>query len=403
MEDWELFSTGLPNVPVFELDIKYDTDEIYAATYGRGLWKSVKKYNGTFCRSVSGITLEEMGIDSARISWNAPDPVPVNGYQFGFSTNTTPPLNWSTSFSTEGVIYGLSSNSKYYFFVRSACEESLVSSWQSAGPFYTHLTCDDVSTDTGGSSADYSDNENITRSICPDIDLHHISITFTDFDVETDWDALYIFDGKSTSDPMFSSGNPETDAGYPAGGYYGTDLPGTFTSTHPSGCLTLQFMSDGYVTGDGWEANVDCLPDCNEIVLTNEDDGYGSLRNVVLCAGPGQSIVFAPELANDTIFLNSPVVVDQDITISMTTNPVTIKSNHNHYIFEVLPGVTLTLDNITLIGGNGADQTRVIYNRGNLHMQDVQIIDVLLGSGSGKTISNEGTLDSHGSTQISTE
>ncbi|HAY70387.1 MAG TPA: hypothetical protein DCX89_00720 [Saprospirales bacterium] len=403
MEDWELFSTGLPNTPVFELEIKYDTDEIFAATYGRGLWKSVKKYNGTFCRSVSGITIDEMGIDSARISWSASDPVPVNGYQYGFSTNTTPPLNWSTSFTTEGIIYGLSSNSKYYFFVRSVCEESLVSSWQSAGPFYTQLTCDDISTDTGGSSAEYSDNENIIRSICPDIELHYISITFTDFDVETDWDALYIFDGKSTSDPMFSSGNPETDAGFPAGGYYGTDLPGTFTSTHSSGCLTLQFMSDGYVTGDGWEANADCIPECNATVLIDEDDGYGSFRNVVLCADPGQSIVFAPEMANDTIHLDSPVIIDQDMTIVPEGMTLTLQADHDHYIFEVLPGVTLTLGNISLIGGTGANQTRVILNRGNLQLLNVQIIDVLAGTGLGKTISNEGTLDSHGSIQISSE
>ncbi len=37
---WELFNNGMPNVVVDELEINYATDEIYAATYGRGLWKS---------------------------------------------------------------------------------------------------------------------------------------------------------------------------------------------------------------------------------------------------------------------------------------------------------------------------------------------------------------------------
>ena len=46
--DWVLFSTGLPNVMVTELDIYYDEDtrensRLLAATYGRGLWRSDMK------------------------------------------------------------------------------------------------------------------------------------------------------------------------------------------------------------------------------------------------------------------------------------------------------------------------------------------------------------------------
>lgn len=48
--NWALFNTGLPNVMVTELDIKYDevttnNSILYAATYGRGLWKSDLKEN----------------------------------------------------------------------------------------------------------------------------------------------------------------------------------------------------------------------------------------------------------------------------------------------------------------------------------------------------------------------
>ena len=61
------------------------------------------------------------------------------------------------------------------------------------------------------------------------------------FDVETDWDALYIHNGDDISAPIFSSGNGITQAGFPAGGYYGTTLPPTYTSSHASGCLTFAF------------------------------------------------------------------------------------------------------------------------------------------------------------------
>jgi hypothetical protein len=40
MSDWVPFMTGLPNVPVQELEIQYGTGTIRAATFGRGLWES---------------------------------------------------------------------------------------------------------------------------------------------------------------------------------------------------------------------------------------------------------------------------------------------------------------------------------------------------------------------------
>jgi hypothetical protein len=40
LSDWTFFSLGLPVVPVLELEINYSQGELYAATHGRGLWKS---------------------------------------------------------------------------------------------------------------------------------------------------------------------------------------------------------------------------------------------------------------------------------------------------------------------------------------------------------------------------
>lgn len=42
MTDWALFNTNLPSVEVTDLCINYATNEIWAATYGRGMWKSAK-------------------------------------------------------------------------------------------------------------------------------------------------------------------------------------------------------------------------------------------------------------------------------------------------------------------------------------------------------------------------
>tara|TARA_R110000850_G_scaffold277086_1_gene422459 strand:- start:207688 stop:210510 length:2823 start_codon:yes stop_codon:yes gene_type:complete len=114
--------------------------------------------------------------------------------------------------------------------------------------------------DSGGPSGNYSNNEDITTTILPDTPDDYVIVTFTEFDVESNWDALYVYDGPDTSAPLISSGNPPTTSGFPAGGYYGTTIPGPFASTHPSGALTFRFLSDGSVPRPGWVADITCLP-----------------------------------------------------------------------------------------------------------------------------------------------
>ncbi len=120
--------------------------------------------------------------------------------------------------------------------------------------------CGGVFTDTGGVDGDYSNNEDVVWTIEPDNVDDFVTVIFSEFDVESNWDALYVFDGPDTSSPLISSGNPPTNSGFPAGGWYGTNIPGPFASTHPSGALTFQFLSDGSVTRPGWVADVVCAP-----------------------------------------------------------------------------------------------------------------------------------------------
>ncbi len=42
MSDWALFNTHLPSVHVADLHVNYTTNELWAATFGRGMWKTVK-------------------------------------------------------------------------------------------------------------------------------------------------------------------------------------------------------------------------------------------------------------------------------------------------------------------------------------------------------------------------
>jgi hypothetical protein len=219
-------------------------------------------------------------------------------------------------------------------------------------------------------------------------------LTFTEFATEADYDALYVYNGPDTTYPLFSSGNPVTLSGFPAGGYYGnSSLPGPFTSTHASGCLTLHFMSDPGVVDSGWRADITCLDNCTSIVRNTDDDGNFSLRNVVACAPNNTTISFIPTLDQDTIKVLSPIVIDKNITISLTNINLFIQADYAGYIFDILPGGSLTLQNIHLIGGTGNTNTRVLFNKGVLNMTNVDILDTKANLGTGKSIDNEGTLN----------
>ncbi len=126
--------------------------------------------------------------------------------------------------------------------------------------------CGTSQADSGGAAGVYGDNELITWTLCPDNPGDVITVTFTSFEVEgraigTCWDALFIYDGDALTDPLIG----------PVAGHCwesatdGTEIPGgalntPITSTHPSGCLTFEFESDGSGTFDGWVYDITCAP-----------------------------------------------------------------------------------------------------------------------------------------------
>lgn len=74
---------------------------------------------------------------------------------------------------------------------------------------------------------------------------HRIRATFSAFSTETNWDALYVWDGPSMASPLINSGNP---AGFTpmAGGWWGATAPNNAganvvqaTVLNTSGALTF--------------------------------------------------------------------------------------------------------------------------------------------------------------------
>lgn len=110
--------------------------------------------------------------------------------------------------------------------------------------------------DTGGSGSDYGNNENEVITFCPDNGGSKITLFFgTNAGFTWDVDAtdfVNVFDGPSTASPLLVSANSTT---HPTGISAGVT---TASWSNTSGCLTVQFISDGAGTGTGWEANISC-------------------------------------------------------------------------------------------------------------------------------------------------
>jgi len=257
----------------------------------------------------------------------------------------------------------------------------------------TRISCGDSAYDSGGSSGSYSSNESITTVICPDIPGGVATLTFNSFDVEADWDALYVHDGLTINDPLFASTNGQTNAGFPAGGYYGTSIPGPFTATNPDGCLTIRFLSDAFVNNDGWDASVTCEENCSTIVSTMADSGFGSLRSAVECVEVGGMITVSPDLDLETVMLQNAIIIDKDLTIEAGAGMLLyLLRDSDEPVFQIEPGVTATISNLGLVSTT-ANDTPALINFGTLNIGNLDVYTSENNSNPSNLIQNEGSMN----------
>ena len=107
-------------------------------------------------------------------------------------------------------------------------------------------TCNGLFYDDGGASNNYGNNKDITMTFMPGTPGGILEATFLEFNTESGYDHLYIFDGTSTSAPSL-------------GQFNGSTSPGTVTATNSEGALTFRFTSDYSVNNSGWVATIHCI------------------------------------------------------------------------------------------------------------------------------------------------
>lgn len=107
------------------------------------------------------------------------------------------------------------------------------------------VPCNDTIYDMGGPNRVYNDNENYTYTIAP-TGATGVTLNFTSFATELNYDTLWIYDGASTASPLI-------------GFYHGSTSPGTVSSS--GGALTIRFKSDVSTQAAGWTAVWNCTID----------------------------------------------------------------------------------------------------------------------------------------------
>ena len=203
--------------------------------------------------NVSGVQLEVTIVDETSDSWS------YVVYEYG-----TTPGNWTDTTNPVFDISGLQENVYYELMVGNVCDNGIYGNVVRRLILLGNYCNGQIFTDTGGTNGNYGDDQFFVKTFYPSSADEKVKLSFTSFDLEQGYDFMYVYNGDSETAPVFAGGNQLS----------GTSIPGPFTSTADNGAITVKFVSDSYVTGHGWEANVNCS------ALGIEDFGDSSGVNV---------------------------------------------------------------------------------------------------------------------------
>ncbi|MCB0764878.1 MAG: CUB domain-containing protein, partial [Flavobacteriales bacterium] len=310
---------------------------VYDTGGAGGNYANNQNYSVTYCPSVAGqvVTLTFSQFNTE------------NGYDFltvyNGSTTASPSLGTFSGTAIPGPF--TSTDPSGCLTIRFISDGSLTyAGWTAAiscgAPPPPPVVCGTTVYDPGGSGGNYGNNALYTQTYCPTVAGQVVTLTFTSFSTEANYDFLTVYNGPTTASPVM-------------GTFSGANIPGPFISTDPSGCITIRFTSDGSINYPGWAINITCSTPSPPLVVcgtTVYDPGgaTGDYANstsytVTYCPSVAGQVVtlnfsqFATEAGVDNLTIyNGPTTASPAIgSYSGTTNPGTITST--------APGGCLTL------------------------------------------------------------
>jgi glycosidase len=134
---------------------------------------------------------------------------------------------------------------------------------------------------------------------------------------------------------------------------------------------TNAFGDSSWSDEDNITTPLNCLP-----VSHTGDDGPGSLRNAIRCAGEWGSIGFDPLVFGETIALSStPLWLDKSVEIiADPLNNISLSAQAISHLFSIREGKTLRFEGLKLYGGQGP-LYRFFDNAGTLILKDIKFYD----------------------------
>jgi hypothetical protein len=201
----------------------------------------------TCINSVGTITTQSISPSSIQINWE--DISASSSWQISIYPISANPTVWNTTNSPTYLATNLTPNTFYNIAIIPTCANGLSPIVRTFTMVTDTNFCGGVTlTDTGGEALNYGDHEQYIRILIPSVADTSMQLTFQNFELESNYDYLYLYNGSSTEAPEFVTG-----------GYTGTNSPGTVLSTATDGAITLRFFSDMYENKLGYVATTNCL------------------------------------------------------------------------------------------------------------------------------------------------
>ena len=201
------------------------------------------------CPAPQNFMYTDVQPNSIQLAWRSPGVAQQwileygqKGFELGSGTVVT-------TDETTLLLEGLSANTEYDIHLKADCnDEGFSLPVQLSVKTYLNL-CGNHFYDTGGPLGNYENNENYTVTLTPESAEDRVRVTFNALDLGYCCDNLVVYDGPDTYAPRL---------------VYLESLPSeSLVSTHESGTLTFQFVSNSYDAGQGWDATVICEPKPN--------------------------------------------------------------------------------------------------------------------------------------------
>jgi hypothetical protein len=131
----------------------------------------------------------------------------------------------------------------------------------------------------------------------------------------------------------------------------------------------------------------------NYIVLNNNDNGEGSLRDIIASASCGDTIFIPASLDNQSIVLTGgEIAITKDLVIVGTnaTNSI-LNGNASNRIFNIGADAHVYLHNVTLTSSASTNNGGAFLNEGYLFLKDVEL-NSNLENGNPKSFTNNNQL-----------